>query len=293
MRKKLIVVCLILAAAGAAAAWFLHRPLMTRHYLGNVETAMDESTLERLADLGDPVVPRLVDLLQRDAPTCRNSGMALARILDRWPKEESRSAALAQRLGDGFAGFSPGGKQVALELAEILAQWVPACREPVHQIICDGMSDSSPEVRRAALLAGGQAREVMSDEEFLKCLHDADADVRELCETTLKNRGLRDKDLQLGRLISDPSPLKRLEVVRFLPLDAQLDAQAWLNRLCQDPSPAVRASAARTAMDPDSGLGVEMSERVRQMAQSDPDGTVRQIAEYLVRPRRAPAETQR
>ena len=36
-------------------------------------------------------------------------------------------------------------------------------------------------------------------------------------------------------------------------------------------------------MDPTSSLGVNFTERVRLMAQRDPDGTVRQIADYLIR----------
>ena len=36
-------------------------------------------------------------------------------------------------------------------------------------------------------------------------------------------------------------------------------------------------------MDPSSSWGVNFSDRVRQMASRDPDGTVRQIADYLLR----------
>jgi hypothetical protein len=135
------------------------------------------------------------------------------------------------------------------------------------------------------MLAVGPLRDVAPDDEILASLHDPDAEVRSLCESALISRGLREKDVMLGKLITDSSPLKRMEVIRFLPNDSQLDPQAWLNRLCQDPAPIVRASAARAAMDAGSGLNVEMSRRVRQMAQADPDGTVRQIAEFLLRVR--------
>jgi hypothetical protein len=117
--------------------------------------------------------------------------------------------------------------------------------------------------------------------------------VRGRCEAALKIRGLRDKDVLLGRLITDSSPLKRLEVIRFLPNDSQLDPQAWLNRLCQDSSPIVRASAARFALDPAAEIDADLSPRVRQMAQSDPDGTVRQIAEFLLRSRERPGAAPR
>jgi hypothetical protein len=133
----------------------------------------------------------------------------------------------------------------------------------------------------------GPLRDVVQDDDILPFLHDPDATVRTLCESALKSRGLRDKDVMLARLITDPSPLKRLEVIRFLPNDSQLDPQAWLERLCQDPSPIVRASAARTAMEPGLGVEIDMVKQVRQMARADPNGTVRQIAEYLVRSRQS------
>jgi HEAT repeat protein len=147
------------------------------------------------------------------------------------------------------------------------------------------LSDKRAEVRRKALEALGASRDLCLDEELLPLLHDAEKDSRERCESFLKARGLTDKEIQIGRIASDPLPLKRLQLIDKLPTDFDLDAEAWLQRLSQDPSPAVRIGAARAAMDPSSTLGVNLTDRVREMAQKDPDGTVRQIADYLIRDR--------
>jgi hypothetical protein len=147
--------------------------------------------------------------------------------------------------------------------------------------------DSRAEVRRKALEEFGHSRDKCLDEELLPLLHDAEADIRTRSEALLRERGLTDKEIELGRVVSDPSPLKRLQVIDRLPADADLDPEVWLQRLTQDPSPAVRIGAARAAMDPTSPLGVNLTERVREMAQKDPDGTVRQIAEFLIRSRTA------
>jgi HEAT repeat protein len=150
------------------------------------------------------------------------------------------------------------------------------------------LRDPEIMVRRRVLEAVANSPELATDEDLLPLLHDGEATLRARCETILRARGLTDKEIQLGRLLTDPSPLKRLQLIDRLPADADLDPEAWLKRLTQDPSPVVRIGAARAAMDPTSPLGVDLTPRVREMAQSDPDGTVRQIADYLIRNRAQP-----
>jgi hypothetical protein len=72
-----------------------------------------------------------------------------------------------------------------------------------------------------------------------------------------------------------------------LPADAELDPRVWVQKLCQDPSPLVRASAARFAMEPGAPSDARLTEKVREMALRDPDGTVRQIAEFLIQSQQA------
>src|SRR5439155_4993844 len=61
------------------------------------------------------------------------------------------------------------------------------------------LGDPSPEVRRAVMLAVGPTSEAISTDELLRWLHDPDEDVRRLCETVLRGRGLRDEHLRLGK----------------------------------------------------------------------------------------------
>src|SRR3989442_14608628 len=106
------------------------------------------------------------------------------------------------------------------------------------------MSDEVAEVRRAAMIAVGASHDLVADDDLLPWLHDPDSGVCELCESTLLARGLREKDVRMGKLVTDSSFLKRLEVIGYLQHDDQVDPQVWLHRLSRDPVPAVRAAAA-------------------------------------------------
>ncbi len=306
MRKKLVGAGLILVAGLGAAGWFLHKPMMVRYYVSRLAT--DDGVIEPLANLGPPAEAPLLELLRQDTPATPRAGQALAKMIANCPKDDPRRASLAGRIGDSFADFSPAGKQAVLQLAESLpsgsregtaivkaalkdssaasqVQAIIIAMKPEFGLGADVLpllSDHKPEVRRSAIMAVGALRELVADELLLPSLHDPDADVRGLCEAALRGRGLRDKDIRLGRMVTDPSPLRRLEVLQHLPVDADLDPGVWLQRLCQDPSPLVRASAARYAMDSSSRPDAKLAERVREMARHDPDGTVRQIAEYLI-----------
>jgi hypothetical protein len=141
------------------------------------------------------------------------------------------------------------------------------------------LGDDSPEVRRAALLAVGPAREVIHDDQLLPCLHDPDPEVRRLCEVALAGRGLRPEYLELGRLLTDPRPAARLQVLDRLRGSTELDPGLWLRRLSHDPAPSVRAAALR-AMTQQSF--VDLSDRIDQMARTDPSPTVCQLAQFYL-----------
>jgi hypothetical protein len=154
--------------------------------------------------------------------------------------------------------------------------------EPVAGLL----GDESPQVRRAALLVVGPAREVIHDDQLLPCLHDPDPEVRRLCEVALGGRGLRPEYLELGRLLTDPLPAKRVQVLDRLRDSAELDTGLWLRRLSHDSTPSVRVAAMR-AMTQQSF--VDLTDRIDQMARLDSSPTVRQLAQfYLSRPRGKP-----
>jgi HEAT repeat protein len=143
--------------------------------------------------------------------------------------------------------------------------------EPVAALL----ADPAAEVRRAALLAVGPAPQAVPDEGLLPCLHDPDPEVRRLCEAALAGRGLRPEHVRLGRLLTHPSPGVRAEVLDQLHSAPDLDPGVWLRRLSHDPSPAVRAAALRAMTEQ---TGVDLSDRVDQMARSDPSPTVCYLA---------------
>jgi hypothetical protein len=148
------------------------------------------------------------------------------------------------------------------------------------------LNDPAAEVRRAAILAVGSADQVVRDEGLLPSLHDHDPEVRRLCEAALRGRGLRPEHLRLARLLTDPRPGQRLRVIDYLrPLlqeersarAADLDPGLWLRRLSHDPSPAVRAAALRLMSRQ---RLVDLSDRIDQMARTDPSPTVCQLAQF-------------
>ncbi|HZV05789.1 MAG TPA: hypothetical protein VE999_11965 [Gemmataceae bacterium] len=152
------------------------------------------------------------------------------------------------------------------------------------------LSDESAEIRRAALVAVSRAREAVHEDQLLPCLHDSDPEVRRLCERTLIARGLRREHLELGRLLTDPQPATRLQVLDRLRESSELDPGLWLRRLSLDPSPAVRVAAVRAMTQ--QGF-TDLSDRIDQIAREDGDPTVRQLAQYYLRcPRRDPEGNQ-
>jgi hypothetical protein len=141
------------------------------------------------------------------------------------------------------------------------------------------LKDSDAKVRQGALLVVGPARDQVPDECLLPNLHDPDPEVRRLCELALGGRGLRPEYVELGRLLTDPWPANRLQVLDRLGRSADLDTGLWLRRLSHDASPAVRVAAMR-AMTQLSY--VDLSDRIDQMARSDPSPTVAQLARYYL-----------
>jgi hypothetical protein len=138
------------------------------------------------------------------------------------------------------------------------------------------------EVRRAALFAIGPATDddpVLGDEELFRWLHDPDAGVRQVCYAALTSRGRTDPEIALGRRLTHPDVRERLELLRDLRFDDDVpDTEPWLERLSRDADPAVRAGAARVAVEYAAEKRLTVPVWVGRMADADPDATVRRIA---------------
>jgi hypothetical protein len=164
-------------------------------------------------------------------------------------------------------------KLASLPGVDLLAQLAPL------------LDDAAPEVRRLVMLAIGCAERSQSEKAILtdhlmRWLQDSDEEVRRLCEETLKGRGLSPQHLQLARLITDPRPSVRLQVLRKLRPSSELDTSIWLRHLSHDSESAVRIASMSAAADYHLG---DLSDRLDQMAQADPSPTVRQLARYYLR----------
>ena len=104
----------------------------------------------------------------------------------------------------------------------------------------------------------------------------------QLTQSALQARWLRDDQIRLDKLMADPKPTKRLEVLDHLSATRDIDPALWLRKLSNDPSPAVRAAAMRAMAQETGG---ELGERVGQMGKSDPSESVNKLAGYYGPPK--------
>jgi hypothetical protein len=197
------------------------------------------------------------------------AGCLLERAPDQW-RDECRRLAM-----EGMGAVVASTRLAAIQLvlrpplrqdSGVLAKCVPL------------LKDRAVPVRKAALLALSAARELVSDDDLLPLLHDSDNNVQSVCELTLRSRGLSDTHILLARLISDPRPMARLEVLQHLHA-ADLEPGVWLRRLCQDPAAAVRAAAVRAA---GSQSQIDLRDCLSDIVRQDTSPTVRQLAEYYL-----------
>lgn len=215
------------------------------------------------------VLPLAGRSLDRDV---RSAAMTLAGAILQCDRRPDSVAACQETIRQGFQDAETENRLLAVRLA---------VRAEVHLLpqVAPLLDDASAAVRQAALLALGPAGDAITTDDLLRSLHDTDADVRRLCEATLRGRGLRTQDLALGRLISDPQPSVRLRVFETLQRANDLEPGVWLKRMSHDPVAAVRAAAIRAATEQ---AHLDLTDRLQQMAQNDPSSTVRQLAAFYL-----------
>jgi hypothetical protein len=233
-------------------------PAATLRAAGRVLRAVpagEPGVLERALVLADGLVdyappPEVVDKVQElvRAGMLGSGGSARARAL-----HVARAGAL-------------GRPRELLELA------VPLLRDP------------TAAVRREAICLLACEKDLLGTEDLLAWLHDPDREVRRWCEKALRARGEPEMNIRLGRLITDGRPKERLKVFGYLRRAGHPAPAVWILRLCDDPEPAVRIAAARAAVELcPSGNGMNVRDRLRDMAQNDRSPTVRQVADCYCR----------
>lgn len=198
-----------------------------------------------------------------------------AAFLQRVPP--GQGASLCQSLA--HAGLKHTDAPVRLAAVQVVLQ-PPFKNDPeLLAKIVPLLKDTDASLRKAAILALAGERELISDDSLLSLLHDADFEVRQVCELALRSRGLQDNHILLGRLISDQDPSARLLVLDHLHRSPDLEPGVWLQRLSTDPAAAVRAAAIRAAANQKQ---VDLRPRLHEMARDDPSLTVRQLAGFYL-----------
>jgi hypothetical protein len=210
----------------------------------------------------------------RDRPELRGPALVLASVLlDRVPSGPwiDTCRSLAEK------GLSDRLPRTRLAAVQLLMRPALQADTPLLAKVVPMLRDPNPVLRRAALVALASSRDLVSEDDLVGLLHDPDIDIQHLCEAALRIRDLSDEQIELARLISDESPRARLRVLERL--GGVSNPSAWLRRLSLDPNPAVRAAAVRAVYH---WPGVELADRLREMAQADPSETVRQNARYYL-----------
>lgn len=273
---------------------------------------------DRLIALGDPGLKQLVEVVQTpDAPSRAAAAGALGRYLDGLPDGDARAVTLSGQLLDPFPGYDASGQQAVLELLPVILKKTGTvhannCRaavmaglkmpEPATRVFTTRLamhpdvqmrgelmpllSAPEPEVRRAALFAVAaiEGEPLIGDEELFHYLHDSDDGVRQISRDALVGRERTENEIGLGRRLTHPNPVERLKLLLDLRYDDEVsDPDPWLERLSRDSEPAIRAGAARVALEVATERHLSCPVWISRVTDTDPDATVRRIASYFRR----------
>lgn len=301
MRRHRILAVVVALVIGAGLAGWLGRDfLQAKYFVFRLNNAADhevESWVAQSPEWGPAVAPALLSqMIVNDEERCRRAGAALARI-----HEGTASPEFVEMLQSRFESLSSAGQDWALQQVSlrdgggvesrrmieaairnsspsVRRQAIPAAMtSQCYELIAPLIHDADTEVRKAVVLALGPNRDWLSDDDLLPRLHDSDREVQRVTRLALRSRGLTEGQVRFGRMLTDPNPAARLDLVVQLRSDNELDLREWLVRLSRDSSPAVRAAVSRTAAD----LGIfQLTERLTELARTDPEPTVREIVRF-------------
>lgn len=309
----------VLAAAGGWAGYNATalRARYAAHRLTTAATDEDRATwADALASHGDAGLPRLVEFVRAGDPACcPAAAAALDRYLNALPDSDPRAVTLCGQVLDTFPGAGEATPAAVLELLPaVLKRAGSAHAGRCREVIAAGLKMPAtsarmlavrmamhpqvkmradlvpllgapePEIRRAALFAVGPATDgdpVIGDEELFRWLHDPDEGVRKGCYDALVSRGRTEPEIALGRRLTHPEPGERLKLLLDLRYDDDVaDPEPWLERLSRDAEPAVRAGAARVAVEVAAARRLAAPVWVGRLADADSDPTVRRVARY-------------
>jgi HEAT repeat protein len=228
------------------------------------------------------------------APTGADRASMAAFLLDLQPRAgEAGQVAMFELVPTLIRGASPELLAQAREAvktgmisgtADVACKAVRLAMRPEMQLkaeIVPALQRPEAAVRKEALLAIGPAvgdNAVIGTEDLFAWLHDADAEVRLVCEAALSTRGMEPEQIEAARKLTNTDVAERLSLLVQLRNGGKTlgEPGPWLERLSRDPEPAVRAGAARVACE----RKLPFAGWVRKLALEDPDAGVRQVAEF-------------
>jgi hypothetical protein len=295
--------------------------LHARYAAHRIKSAATDEERARWADAlashGDAGLSRLVEFVRSGDPDCcPAAAAALERHVNALPEGDPRAVTLCGQLLDTFPGSGEATPAAVLGLLPTVLKRAGGahavkCREVVvaglrmpamparllavrlamhpqmkmRADLVPLLGAAEPEIRRAALFAVGPATDddpVIGDEELFRWLHDPDEGVRKGCYDALVSRGRSEPEIMLGRRLTHPEPGERLKLLLDLRYDDDVaDPEPWLERLSRDTEPAVRAGAARVAVEVAADRRLPVPVWVGRLADADPDPTVRRVAGYF------------
>src|SRR5687768_3847026 len=104
MRRKLAPIGVILILALAITAWFTHKPLRARYYVRQLGAATDNADVnyDGLVAVSEHALPRIVELMRRDAVNIDFLNEALTRIVQSMPKGDPCLASTGELLANAY-----------------------------------------------------------------------------------------------------------------------------------------------------------------------------------------------
>jgi hypothetical protein len=316
-----LVACLALVGAGAYVATHFTelKAAYAARQLRQASTDDDrKQAAAALANLGEPGLTRLVGFVTTGDEAQRSACVAaLDKLLAESPEGDARAVAVGTQLQAAFGACDADGQRAILSmLPAVLAKTGDTHSAKCREVVASGLKMTDPaarvsairlaihpevrmrpdvvpllnapeaEVRRAALVAVAMTTEseLIGDEELFRWLHDPDEGVRSVCHDALVARGRTDTEIMLGGRLVAPDARERLKLLLDLRYDDDVaDPEPWLERLSRDPEPAVRAGAARVAIEVTTRKRQTCPVWVSRVAETDADATVRRVAAYFHR----------
>jgi hypothetical protein len=255
------------ASLNLVSAWLAEPPVAGSPLMQAVAGLLAQAALG-MADPApgteaDPTVPKAALVLLARIPAATASAEA-----------SRREDALARRdlLRQILRKGDPASRVEAISV-------IMRTQTDLYEDLVARLEDPVAEVRRACILAIGPANEKVREDVLLSALHDNDSEVGRLAELALSARGLSTEHIRLGKLLTDPDPARRLEVLDLVQGSPDLDEKLWLERMSHDRADSVRAAAARALS---ARFGIDAQDRLKQMAGSDPSPSVSRIAGFYL-----------